>query len=174
MQDVMIDFETFGTGFNSVVVQVGACFFDRKTGEIGKTFIHNIAVDSSVDQGFEMDGDTIYWWLQQDIVAIESILAHPRLSVDVVFHALNDFIEGSEAVWSHATFDFVIMMNHFKRLNIVPLVSFRTARDIRTLVDIANIDVGSYKGTGTKHNALDDCKFQVKYVVDGLNNLSCL
>ncbi len=41
MRDCMIDFETLGTGPDAAIIQVGACYFDRVTGEIGATFKRN-------------------------------------------------------------------------------------------------------------------------------------
>ena len=35
MHEVMLDLETFGTGVHSVIVQIGAVYFDRHTGETG-------------------------------------------------------------------------------------------------------------------------------------------
>lgn len=169
MKDVMIDLETFGTTHNAVVVQAGACYFDRVTGEIGETFLENINADTSLQHGFEVTGSTIYWWLEQNKEAQNSIMNGFRENVEVTITNLNDFLKGAKCVWSHATFDFVILMNHFNRLNIIPLIHYTAARDIRTLVDLAKIDHKNYERIGTYHNALDDCLYQVKYVTDCLN-----
>ena len=171
MKDVMVDIETLGTTKNSVIVQIGACYFDRKTGEIGKTFSINIEADSSFRHGFEATGSTIYWWLQQEKEARESLLTD-RVDVVEAIKSLNDFLKKAKKVWSHATFDFVILMNHFEVLNIKPEFHYRSARDLRTLVDLANWNHWDYERVGTHHNGLDDCIYQVRYTVDCLNSLS--
>ena len=171
MKDVMIDLETFGTTHNAVVVQVGACYFDRITGEISDTFLQNIDADTSLQRGFEFDGDTVYWWLKQDKEAQDSIVKGRKEDVEVTMIKFNAFLKGAKYVWSHVTFDFVILMNHLKQLNIKPSFHHKTARDIRTLVHLAKISPKGYSRLGTHHNALDDCFYQVKYVTDCLNRI---
>lgn len=172
MKDVMLDLETFGNSKTSVIVQIGACYFDRYTGEIGDTFKINIDAESSLREGFDVWGSTIYWWLDQSEDARKSILAEPRVDVLEAVNQLNDFIKGVKQIWSHATFDFVILKGHFEKLNIKPNFHYRAARDLRTLTDLAGIkDWKKYERVGTHHDALDDCKFQVKYAVDCFNIL---
>ena len=55
MKDVMIDFETLGNSNNAVVVQIGACYFDRKTGEIGYKFETNIDNDIGIINNTALD-----------------------------------------------------------------------------------------------------------------------
>ena len=171
MNDVMLDLETWGTGHNAVIVQVGACYFDRHTGEIGKTLCENIDARESIAAGFEVDAATIYWWMQQSPEAQRSITGDSEYSLVGNMTQLNDFMSKAKCVWSHATFDWVILMNHFKKLGIKPKVHYRAARDLRTLVDLANLKYGNRPRVGTHHNALDDCVFQVGYAVECLNKL---
>lgn len=167
----MLDLESFGNGKNACVVQIGACYFDRVSGEIGKTFKVNVDARSSVESGADMDADTVYWWLSQSREAIDSVTSDPKLTIVDSFNQLNAFLINAESVWSHATFDFVIVQETFKRLGIKPTFSFRTARDIRTLVNLANITVSKTPREGLHHDALEDCKHQVKYCVEAMNKL---
>lgn len=169
--DVMLDLETFGNGKNACIVQIGACFFDRRTGDIGKTFKCNVDARSSVASGAEMDADTVYWWLDQSDNAINSICDKPLLGIQTAMQDLNLFLEGADNIWSHATFDFVIIQETFKRLNIKPLFSYRFARDIRTLVELAGVKTGSYIREGVHHDALADCFHQVRYCTDAIKKL---
>ena len=66
------------------------------------------------------------------------------------------------------TFDFVIVSGVMKKLNIKPKFSFRTARDIRTLLDVSKVDYKSFTRHGTHHDALDDAIFQIQYCVAAL------
>lgn len=166
MKDVMIDLETLGNSNNAVVVQIGACYFDSGTGEVGDTFQVNVDAESSLRAGFEVSGSTIYWWLGQGTDAQTSILRGEKEDVATAFNNLNLFLKKARCIWSHATFDFVILMNHLNRLNIKPKFHYRSARDIRTLVDLAKIDHKGYERAGIHHNALDDCIYQVRYTVD--------
>jgi hypothetical protein len=125
--------------------------------------------------GFETNASTIYWWLKQDKQAQESISKVGR-HFDGIIHELNTFFKKAKNVWSHATFDWVILMNHYNKLNVKPSCHYTTARDLRTLVDLANVEYKNVPRKGTHHNALDDCKFQVQYAVECFNKLkkSCL
>jgi hypothetical protein len=172
MKDVMIDLETFGNGNNAAICQIGACYFDRNTGEIGNTFKVNIDAASAVKLGAAMDASTVYWWLEQSPEARASISAPPRLDIADAMYQLNDFLGNCTRLWSHATFDFVIIMNTFRLLGVKPNFSYRAARDIRTLVDLAKVDtVNAVERTGTHHDGLEDAIHQVKYCVLAMNKL---
>lgn len=169
MTDVMIDFETLGNGKNACVVQVGACYFNRFTGEIGETFKANIDAGSAIKSGAEMDADTVIWWLSQSKEAIGSILEKPMLDITTAFYTLNEFLKNARAIWSHATFDFVILSETMKRLQIKPLYTFRAARDIRTLLDLSGIDYKVFPREGIHHDGLADAIHQVKYCTAALH-----
>jgi hypothetical protein len=171
MKDVMIDLETFGTRANACVVQIGACYFDRVTGEIGKTFKVNVDAGSP-GQG-QMDSSTVYWWLEREEQARRSIGERGGKLIPI-FEAmtqLNLFLAGSQCIWSHATFDFVIVSEAMKRLKIFPKFKYSSARDIRTLNDLAGVSINDFAREGTHHDGLDDAKFQVKYCVAAMAKL---
>lgn len=172
MRDVMIDIETFGNGKRATLVQIGAVYFNRETGELGKEFEANIDARDSILCGSEIDADTVYWWLSQSKEAIEAITRGPLMPLRQTMLDLYQYTQGAKSIWSHATFDFVIIQETFKMLNLKPL-NYRIARDIRTLVDLASLKREDIIGgrEGTHHNALDDAKFQVKYCVAALNKL---
>lgn len=171
MTDIMVDLETLGNGKNACVTQIGSCYFDRYTGEITRTFFCNVDARSAMRSGAEMDAATVYWWLNQDKGAIDAMIKPPLDDITVAFTALNEFMRGAKNIWSHATFDFVILQETYKRLNIKPSFRYTYARDIRTLVDLSGIILNYTKREGVHHNALDDCLHQVKYCVEAFNKL---
>ncbi len=173
MKDVMIDFETFGNGQNACVVQVGACYFDRNTGEIGEKFKMNVNAEDATKNGAQIDAPTVYWWLQQSTEAVRSILTGESSPEREVFEKFNDFLKKADAIWSHATFDYVILMNVLRRLGIKPKFSYRSARDIRTLVDLADVNTKAPRpeSAGVAHDGLDDAIYQVSYCVTAMNKL---
>lgn len=173
MNDVMVDLETWGSGNNAVVVQIGAVFFNRQTGAMGEKFKCNVQARTAVKHGFDIDADTIYWWLRQDPDAIKSITnGEDKLNITDAFSRFNDFLEPAKCVWSHATFDFVIIQNVMRTLEIKPSFHYRAARDIRTLVDLSGINIKSIKREGVHHDALDDAIFQVKYCVQAMRKMN--
>jgi hypothetical protein len=171
MNDLMLDLETFGVSPNSIIVQLGACYFNRETGEIGKTFCENIDTPSAQGYGLTIDASTINWWLSQSKNAQESILKEPRTNIKIVLEQFQEFAIDATQVWSHATFDFVILLNAYNKVGLKFPFHYRAPRDIRTLTDLANIDPKSYKMQGLEHNALEDCKHQVKYCCDCFKKL---
>ena len=162
MKDVMVDIETLGAGLNPVIVQIGACYFDRKTGYIGEKFKVNIDPVDAQRMGGILDADTVTWWLNQSREAQKSITADPKVSLVGALQAFQEFVKSADNIWSHATFDFVILNQVMRNVNVGKL-PFRKARDIRTLVELSNMDPTGLSRAGTHHDALDDCKHQVKY-----------
>lgn len=172
MTDAMIDLETLGNSKNKCIVQIGACYFDRVTGDIGKEFKCNVDAGSHVFFGAEIDAKTVYWWLSQDKAAQESILKEPRINISIAMTDLNSFLSEAKCIWSHSTFDFVTVMETFHQLNIEPKFSYKTARDIRTAVDLGRVSIKDQVREGVHHDALADCKYQVKYLVEALKEIS--
>jgi hypothetical protein len=174
MKDVMLDFETFGNGKNAAVCQVGAVYFDRRTGETGASLKINIDAESAEESGAALDASTVYWWLSQSPEAIASVIAEPRIPIRDAFQTLDSFLSNADGIWSHATFDFVILQETVKRLGMKPTFKYKAARDIRTLVDLAGINTKSpeFVRDGVHHDALADCYFQIKYCVAALQALT--
>ncbi len=165
MKRVMIDFETLGNGKHACVVQVGACYFGPDG--IGEKLKIQVDAEDAMRNGAEMDGSTVYWWLSQSPEAIASIIAQPRSAEREAFERLNAYLAGADEIWSHATFDFVILMEALKRLHIKPSFGYRTSRDIRTLGALAPA-IDKLERAGTHHDGLDDAIYQAGYVMKQL------
>ncbi len=165
----MIDFEAFGTGKNPCLSQVGAVYFDPTSGELGPEFSANIDAASHQKAGGILDAETVYWWLNQSKEAISTLLTNKQ-DVTKVMTDLNEFLKDAKYVWSHATFDYVLLQNTFKQLGIKSNVSYKAGLDIRTLIHLAGTTTNRVRA-GTHHNGLDDCKHQVKYCVEAITKL---
>lgn len=166
MKDLMLDIETLGTRPTSVICQLGACYFDRQTGEIGEKFLQNIEVGSALIAGLTIDQSTVNWWKEQDEQTWHTGLA----DIWSVLRLFSDFCKDVKSVWSHASFDAPIVQNAYQMCGIKPPWHYRAVKDIRTLVDLTNPEFKSDKKLKT-HNALDDCLYQVKYCVECFNKL---
>lgn len=171
MKDVMLDFETLGNGKHAAICQIGACYFDRTTGEIGSTFKANVDVRTAIKSGAEFDADTVYWWLSQSREAIDSFTKGELIPIQYAMNNLNDFFAPAKCIWSHATFDFVVLTETLKRLDIKPRFHYRVARDLRTAVDLGKVTISKVPREGIHHDALHDCLHQVKYLVQALGHL---
>jgi hypothetical protein len=169
MKDVMLDLETLGTRHDALIMQIGACYFDRMTGEIGVAFSANIDPGSYNDK-FTVDYDTIKWWMQQSDDARRLVMEAPMSLVEAIF-GLTHFLEGKDVtLWSHATFDMPILHNAFQTVGMKNPVPFRNMRDLRTLVDLADY-TDKLERDGVHHHALDDAKFQVRYASEAFKKL---
>ncbi len=161
MKDLMLDIETLGTGNNAAITQIGACYFDPLTGEIGeKTLSVNIDLGESLARGFEVDAQSLKFWFEQPS-ANRTFLKEP-VSIDCAMSLFRAYSYGSERVWSHAIFDFVLLTNLYARMGKKMPFKFSQCRDIRTLMHLAELEKENSERIGA-HDALSDCIFQVGY-----------
>lgn len=172
---IMIDLETMGSNSNAAIVSIGAVTFDPKTGITGDEFEIVINLRSSAYYS-QMDAATVVWWIQQNPVA-QAIFAKetPKSTLKAALSDLNTWLESigdkrELCLWGNgAGFDNVILNNAFKACRIQPNFIHWNDLDVRTIVkmgrDILGIDPKStLTREGVHHSALDDAKFQAKYV----------
>lgn len=160
----MIDIETMGNTHEAAMIQLAACYFDIGTGETGDSFDMCIDLDSALDYGFVKNKSTEDWWKEQNQDVLNDILSRGQ-EVKGVIEKFAVFIKNADRVWSHATFDFVIVQNYLKKFT-KKQMPYRGAMDIRTLVYLSGINLDDYQWSNKTHNALDDCKFQINYCTD--------
>jgi len=81
MQNLMIDLETWGNTPAAAVIQVAGIYFDPKTKKLGKQFNMHIDAQSEMDEGFNVNADTLYWWFNQSGLAQVSAIGdkHDRV-----------------------------------------------------------------------------------------------
>lgn len=172
MKDIMIDLETLGTRHDAMVISIGACYFDRRTGEIGRAFSANINPKENGDR-FTMDYDTVKWWTEQSESARKLVFETPTYLEIALFELMKFIGDGNEVtLWSHATFDMPILSHAFEVANLKNPVPYRNMRDLRTLMDLADHHSKTAR-EGTHHHALDDAKFQAKYAAEAFRKMSC-
>jgi len=184
MLDIMIDLETMGTSANSAIVSYGAAQFDWKTGEVGHTIYRVVDLGSSIYFKRTVEASTIYWWLQQkDEARLALVQEDNRETLDKAMYSLKTFFTGCGnpkklRLWGNGpTFDNSMIRDTFKASigEDIP-IPFWNDRCVRTVKGfypdqlwynwrINNPRAGAY------HNALDDCKYQIKYLCHILNEL---
>jgi hypothetical protein len=157
-EHLMVDLETLGTGPCAVITQIGACWFDME-GNVGKTFSANINIQSALDVGLQVDGDTIKWWFQQP----SRTFVNNTDKITKVLRQFANFCTGAKHVWSHATFDMPILFNAYRECGEKIPFHYRSPKDIRTLVWLWG-GKAERPERDDKHDALADCLYQVKYV----------
>lgn len=187
MKNVMLDLETMGSGSKAAIVSIGAVFFDPLTGDIGAEFYQVVSLNSSAHYG-ELDPSTVIWWMQQSEEARAVFKDESKTTLKAALESfsnwinehcdLNDKDKPEAVVWGNgATFDNVIMGNAYKATRLRQPWAFYNDRDVRTIVDLGRQLRGvdpkkDLELEGTAHNALDDAKFQVRYVSEIYKSLS--
>ncbi|EFH1207341.1 exonuclease [Escherichia coli] len=167
---LMIDLETMGKNPDAPIISIGAIFFDPQTGDMGPEFSKTIDLETA---GGVIDRDTIKWWLKQSREAQSAIMTD-EIPLDDALLQLREFIAENSGeffvqVWGNgANFDNVILRRSYERQGIPCPWRYCNDRDVRTIVELGKaIDFDARTAIpfeGERHNALDDARYQAKYV----------
>ena len=167
---LMIDLETMGKNPDAPIIAIGAIFFDPQTGDMGPEFSKTIDLDTA---GGVIDRDVIKWWLKQSREAQSAIMTD-EIPLDDALLQLREFIDENSGeffvqVWGNgANFDNVILRRSYERQGIPCPWRYCNDRDVRTIVELGKaIDFDARTAIpfeGERHNALDDARYQAKYV----------
>ncbi|EMY1203146.1 3'-5' exoribonuclease [Escherichia coli] len=167
---LMIDLETMGKNPDAPIISIGAIFFDPQTGDMGPEFSKTIDLETA---GGVSDRDTIKWWLKQSREAQSAIMTD-EIPLDDALLQLREFIDENSGeffvrVWGNgANFYNVILRRSYERQGIPCPWRWSNDRDVRTIVELGKaIDFDARTAIpfeGVRHNALDDARYQAKYV----------
>lgn len=167
---LMIDLETMGKNPDAPIISIGAIFFDPQTGDMGPEFSKTIDLETA---GGVIDRDTIKWWLKQSREAQSAIMTD-EIPLDDALLQLREFIDENSGeffvqVWGNgANFDNTILRRSYERQGIPCPWRYYNDRDVRTIVEQGKaIDFDARTAIpfeGERHNALDDARYQAKYV----------
>ena len=124
MKDIMLDLETMSNKPDAAIVTIGIVQCDLTTGEIGDTFYRVIELKEQIEDGFDIDAGTLYWWLQQSEFARQSLCDPKRENYLEVCAKLLDWLEHLNIppehlrLWGNgASFDNAILRNMYKTLD---------------------------------------------------------
>ena len=176
---IMVDLETVAKVGKIAFFSLGAVAFDpfdepvqcpvdpSDTFRPPCFFYELVNLESALNAGLEMDADTVYWWISQDITAKQEFIRSQKEGRDP-HSVLNDFRDWVQAMdgkylWSHgAVFDVPILRNAFFVCGFghnFP-IQYDNFRDTRTLFSLTP---GFSKETyfpevppGREHHALFD------------------
>ena len=176
MKHIMLDLETLDTTSSAVVISIGAVAFDPHTNELGDRFYVETVEDTEAQQarGRTISGDTVRWWMQQDVLAKRVFATPPPDGVERVstLEALSRFglfvaANGDRDVelWGNgADFDNVVLGSLYDAFGLSKPWSYSRNRCYRTM---KNIGIGPRKPKvreGVHHNALDDAITQAVHL----------
>ena len=167
---LMIDLETMGKNPDAPIISIGAIFFDPQTGDMGPEFSKTIDLETA---GGVIDRDVIKRWLKQSREAQSAIMTD-EIPLDDALLQLREFIDENSGeffvqVWGNgANFENTILRRSYERQGIPCPWRYYNDRDVRTIVELGKaIDFDARTAIpfeGERHNALDDARYQAKYV----------
>ena len=150
---VMLDIETLGGSSQAAIIAIGA------VDNLGSEFYYDINLEDAMKYG-KVDASTILFWLQ-------NAANFPKQSEQVLHKVLGAFTSWfpkKAKLWSHATFDAVIVRNAYEALALTCPWDYHDTRDLRTFKAMISEITGFWNepNRGTAHNALDDAHFQMQ------------
>lgn len=183
---VMIDLETMSSEKDAAIVSIGAVQFGNLMDpDVSPQFYGKCDPQSSEAAGLHVSKETMAWWDKQDPV----IRAETFSGTDSISSLLMDFeawmvktfggVDTLQTVelWSRGSdFDLVVLPHAFcKVLGYYPF-NFRMHRCHRTLESfmtpgLMNLAKQSFQHLATKHNALNDAKYQAGIANVALANI---
>lgn len=181
---VMLDLETLGVCKNAVITKIAAVVFDINTGETNEQFTATVNAKSAV----EADA-TIQWWLQQDEKVIKENFITALEGGTLLAETLDQFSDFIKSIKANHDTRFCFLWGNGASADIAWLSSaygachkaipweYWNERDVRTLVWMAESLKKCYakrdeKFEGNKHDPLQDCLHQIKYVAKCMQSFS--
>ena len=161
MNKIMLDLETMGNSANSAIIAIGAVRFDND--KLLDEFYTVVDLQSCLDNGLEMNADTVLWWMQQSEQARNQFKRKGE-QVDVVLDDFSKWMRSRAEVWGNgAAFDNAILANAYKKLGKEQPWAFWNDRCYRTMKSL--YPEVKIQRQGTYHNALDDAKSQAEHLI---------
>lgn len=173
--DVMIDIETLGNNANAAIIQIGACAFNLRTGEIGdrfQTLVKPTLTRRGFDFGSDVDLSTIMWWLEQSEEARASVRnagkngREEREAIGALSAYVIDQAQMDVCVWAMPPeFDLVILRSTADRVGVSTPWHFAATRDLRTLEYLAGGTKDQRVKAEIPHDAGSDAVAQAKTAI---------
>lgn len=187
--DIMVDLETLGTRQDTIVLEISAVEFNRYTGEIGEVFDAKLDIDDQLSYRRSLSRETLQWWFKQDEAAIKNVfddVGGIKFETSTALFEFSNFVERCDnkcnsdsdrrvvKLWGNGSiFDLGILQNMYETciFKVKLPWKFWAVNDVRTIVDL-NPDVKkNCEFDGTPHCAVDDCKHEIKYLVETLKTI---
>lgn len=163
MDNVMIDLETLGVSSSSIIVSLGAVWFDGKD-RLGAEFYQVFDLDDQAKYGRTINPSTVKWWMNQSEGA-RAVFQKPPTKTSTVLADFVDFLgEGNKwaKVWGNGVdFDNVLLGTLYETYGLQKPWSFGNNRCFRTLKNLVPSIPPDREGV--HHNALDDARYQARW-----------
>ncbi len=161
--EVMLDLETMDSANTAAITAIGAIAMNLETGELGPSFYVKVNLQSSIDAGLTVSGDTISWWLMQSEEARKEMAAK-GVSLVEALEMFSKYMSNHSTLWGNgAAFDNAILSNAYRATKIPQPWAFWNDRCYRTVKNL--YPQVPFHRSGTHHNALDDAVTQADHLI---------
>ena len=160
-----------------MISSISAVEFVIVTGITGREFYERIDIQTCLDLGLFVQGDTLKWWFDQDKEAQQELFIDTQNISKVLYDFkmfINELKPANLQVWGNSNrFDLGILAKAYYVAGHKEIPwKYAMERDVRTLVSFNPIIKQNELFTGVKHNPIDDCKHQIKYCYKIWNKLN--
>ncbi len=177
MTHISLDLETMGTGPMSSILSIGAVVFELDgtyTNLSGPAFYTTIDLKSCEDHGLRIDASAVKWWATQSEAARRVITDPDALLLAHALHQFASFVtdQAEPRIWCRGPdFDGVILNQAYKACSMKTPWKYSALRCVRTICDLANLDVNTVPRIGPAHSALDDAFHQARCIQEAWRRL---
>lgn len=182
--DLMIDLETLGRSPGSVILSIGAVYFNPIIPHMwvdpDQKFYRVISIESSLAFGLKIEGETLAWWFNQSKEAIKAATHNPQ-HIDNVLRDFSGFYCSGIRIWSRGRgFDLSLLRAAYEQMGSSTPWTHRDERCARTPLDMIERLTGVKIAPHTfdlpfalvKHHALDDAIRQTYEICNAYQYLS--
>lgn len=171
--DVMLDLETVGIVPGSALIQIAAVPFNINTGKIStNVFNMSINLQKQLDEGFTYNQSTLDWWEKENLNLFKELSNSKNfyVNVGIEFQKWYNNLENKNELrlWGNSNrFDIGILHGWYIKSigdKFNPFWNTWNERDVRTIASIDPVIKNTFKFIGIRHNAIDDCKHQIRYM----------
>ena len=100
MIHISLDLETLSTSCNATILSLGAVRFDIDKGDILEEFYYLVSMKSSMKLKFNIDPETIKWWMKQSDEA-RQIFSEKGIGINKVLTIFSEFLRAFSAYLSN-------------------------------------------------------------------------
>lgn len=163
--DLMLDLETLGLSPGCAILEIALVRFDA---EPELVFRRQVSAASCVRAGLRMEAETVEWWMKQPDASRLRWSADSAVPLREALGSLCACVDPLSLrrairLWANgAAFDVPILEAAYRACGMPAPWNYREVRDMRTLMDIAEVDKNAIAFDGVEHSAADDAMHQAR------------
>ena len=177
--NIMVDLETLSTHTNASIIEIAAVEFNKETGEIGHIFQQSIDASEWGENNRHIEGSTLLRRMEQNKVLLNKYKNHNSKLHTVLQrfrqfyneHTLNGNNEETVLWGNGSTMDITILQSAYEHFKEPTPWKYWAVNDVRTIVNLNPEIKKNCTFEGDKHDPVDDCRHQIKYLVETLKSI---